>query len=72
MSLYKILGWQAFVGVGVMLVSLPVNTLLARRMKTLQKKMMTIKDKRTRLVNEVVANIKSIKVGGLSFRRTRQ
>lgn len=44
-----------------MLVSLPVNTLLARRMKTLQKKMMTIKDKRTRLVNEVVANIKSIK-----------
>lgn len=25
-SLYKLLGWSAFVGVGVMLVSIPINT----------------------------------------------
>ena len=29
-SLYNLLGWSAFVGVGVMLVAIPINTVLCR------------------------------------------
>jgi ATP-binding cassette subfamily C (CFTR/MRP) protein 1 len=63
-SLYNLLGWQAFVGVGIMVVSLPVNAMIARRQKRLQKEQMRNKDKRTRLMNEVLSNIKSIKLYG--------
>lgn len=63
-SLYNLLGWQSFVGVGVMIVSLPINTALARKLKALQKQQMKNKDARTRLMNEILSNIKSIKLYG--------
>ena len=47
-----------------MVISLPVNTAIARYNKTLQRKMMKIKDTRTRLMNEILNNIKSIKLYG--------
>jgi len=47
-----------------MVVSLPVNAVIARRQKRLQKEQMKNKDKRTRLMNEVLSNIKSIKLYG--------
>lgn len=61
-SLYNLLGWSAFCGVAVMLVSLPLNASIARYQKRLQVKQMAIKDKRTRLMNEILSNIKSIKL----------
>ncbi|KAJ3484887.1 hypothetical protein NLI96_g5332 [Meripilus lineatus] len=61
-SLYNILGWSAFVGVGVMVFSIPLNTTIARYMKRMQEKQMKNRDQRTRLMSELLANIKSIKL----------
>ncbi|WWD18144.1 hypothetical protein CI109_102593 [Kwoniella shandongensis] len=63
-SLYRLVGWQAFMGVAVMVVSLPLNTLITRLNKRFQRQMMKIKDKRTRTMNEILNNIKSIKLYG--------
>lgn len=46
-SLYNLLGWSAFVGVGIMVVSIPVNTAIARYTKRLQERQMKKTDKRT-------------------------
>ncbi|KAH8832587.1 P-loop containing nucleoside triphosphate hydrolase protein [Flagelloscypha sp. PMI_526] len=54
-SLYNLLGWSAFVGVAVMIISMPLNTFIARIMKA-------IRDERTKLMNELLNNIKSIKL----------
>lgn len=61
-SLYNLLGWSAFVGVGIMVVSLPMNTVLATYLRKLSAKMMKVKDRRTRIMNEIILNIKSIKL----------
>ncbi|ORX35410.1 putative metal resistance protein ycf1 [Kockovaella imperatae] len=63
-SLYNLVGWQAFMGVAIMVVSLPINTFLAKVNKKNQNKMMKIKDTRTRLMTEILNNIKSIKLYG--------
>ncbi len=57
-SLYNILGWPAFVGVAIMIVSIPLNTLIARFLKRLQEKQMKNRDKRTRLMSDLLANIR--------------
>lgn len=61
-SLYNILGWPAFVGVAIMIVSIPLNTAIARYLKKLQEQQMKGRDKRTRLMSELLANIRSIKL----------
>ncbi|KIK09066.1 hypothetical protein K443DRAFT_672103 [Laccaria amethystina LaAM-08-1] len=61
-SLYNLLGWSAFVGVGIMIISIPLNTYIARILKGLQEQQMKNRDKRTRLMSELLANIKSIKL----------
>ncbi|TIC23626.1 hypothetical protein E3Q12_01940 [Wallemia mellicola] len=61
-SLYDLLGWQSFVGVGVMIISIPVTTVIARYVKKLSLEQMKIKDKRTHVMNELLTNIKSIKL----------
>ncbi|WWC88113.1 uncharacterized protein L201_003017 [Kwoniella dendrophila CBS 6074] len=63
-SLYRLVGWQAFMGVAVMIISLPANTILNRINKRYQRQMMKIKDTRTRTMNEILNNIKSIKLYG--------
>jgi ATP-binding cassette subfamily C (CFTR/MRP) protein 1 len=57
-SLYNLLGWSAFVGVGIMIFSVPLNTMIANFLKNLQVKQMKSKDKRSRLMSELLANIK--------------
>lgn len=47
-----------------MLVMIPVNGIIARFMKKLQKAQMKNKDSRTRLMTEILANMKSIKLYG--------
>lgn len=61
-SLYNLLGWSAFVGVAVMILSIPLNTFIAGIMQRLQKEQMKNRDKRTRLMSELLANIRSIKL----------
>ncbi|KAJ4473750.1 metal resistance protein YCF1 [Lentinula aciculospora] len=66
-SLYNLLGWPAFVGVAIMVFSVPLNTFIARILKRMQQEQMKNRDKRTRLMSELLANIKSIKLYGWEF-----
>ncbi|KAL2282719.1 hypothetical protein FJTKL_10350 [Diaporthe vaccinii] len=61
-SLYQLVGWSMMAGVGVMLAMVPLNGIVARFMKTLQKEQMKNKDTRSRLIAEIVAMMKSIKL----------
>ncbi|KAH8815635.1 P-loop containing nucleoside triphosphate hydrolase protein [Xylogone sp. PMI_703] len=61
-SLYNLVGLSMLAGVGVMILMIPINGLVARLMKTLQKRQMKNKDSRTRLIAEIVNNMKSIKL----------
>ncbi|PWN29615.1 hypothetical protein BDZ90DRAFT_230483 [Jaminaea rosea] len=61
-SLYNLLGWPAFAGVLVMVFSIPLNTMLAKYMRSLAERNMKVKDKRTKMMNEILTNIKSIKL----------
>ena len=62
LSLYSLLGWSMVAGVAVMIVMVPINGLLARWLKTFQRRQMRNKDQRTRLISEILNNIKSIKL----------
>lgn len=61
-SLFDLLGWSAFVGVAIMLVSVPVNTVLATYLRQQSAVQMKVRDRRTGLMNEIILNIKSIKL----------
>lgn len=61
-SLYQLVGWSMLAGLGVMVLMIPVNGIIARVMKTLQKTQMKNKDSRTRLMTEILNNMKSIKL----------
>lgn len=61
-SLYQLVGFSMLAGVGVMILMIPINGLIARLMKTLQKEQMSNKDARTKLMTEILNNMKSIKL----------
>ncbi|KAI1485090.1 P-loop containing nucleoside triphosphate hydrolase protein [Biscogniauxia mediterranea] len=61
-SLYQLVGWSMLAGIGVMVVMVPINGFIARFMKRLQKQQMKNKDSRSRLIAEIVNNMKSIKL----------
>ncbi|KAI1501258.1 P-loop containing nucleoside triphosphate hydrolase protein [Biscogniauxia marginata] len=61
-SLYQLVGWSMLAGIGVMIFMIPINGFIARFMKRLQKQQMKNKDSRSRLIAEIVNNMKSIKL----------
>lgn len=61
-SLYQLVGNSMWAGIGVMILMIPINGIIARMMKTLQIVQMKNKDSRTRLMTEILNNIKSIKL----------
>ncbi|TGZ81048.1 ABC transporter family protein [Ascodesmis nigricans] len=61
-SLYQLLGPSMFAGVAMMLIMIPVNGVIASYMKSLQKTQMKNKDSRTRLMTEILNNMKAIKL----------
>ncbi|KAK4974053.1 hypothetical protein LTR28_010611 [Elasticomyces elasticus] len=61
-SLYQLLGYSMFAGVTVLIVMIPINGLITTMLKTLQKRQMKNKDARTRLITEIINNMKSIKL----------
>ncbi|KAF2435180.1 putative ABC metal ion transporter [Tothia fuscella] len=62
LSLYQLLGWAGFAGVGVMVILIPANLYIAHLMKKYQRIQMKNKDERTRVTTEILNNIKSIKL----------
>ena len=58
-SLYQLVGASMLAGVGAMLLTIPLNGVVAKMMKSLQKQQMTNKDSRSRLMAEILNNIKS-------------
>lgn len=63
-SLYGLLGNSMWAGVVVMLIMAPINAVAAKYQKTLQNIQMETKDTRTRLTNELLTNMKSLKLYG--------
>ncbi|KAE8553094.1 hypothetical protein EYB25_004473 [Talaromyces marneffei] len=61
-SLYQLVGNSMWAGIGVMILMIPINGIIARMMKTLQIVQMKNKDSRTRLMTEILNNMKSIKL----------
>jgi ABC-type multidrug transport system fused ATPase/permease subunit len=61
-SLYQLLGYSMLAGVIVMIVMIPINGLISRILKNLQQRQMKNKDTRTRLVAEIINNMRSIKL----------
>lgn len=61
-SLYQLVGLSMFAGIGVMIFMIPLNGMIARMMKRLQIAQMKNKDSRSRLMTEILNNIKSIKL----------
>jgi ATP-binding cassette, subfamily C (CFTR/MRP), member 1 len=61
-SLYLLLGPSMFAGVAVMILMIPLNGVIAKYMKGLTKTQMKNKDTRTRLMTEILNNMKAIKL----------
>jgi ATP-binding cassette, subfamily C (CFTR/MRP), member 1 len=52
------MGPAMFAGVAVMIFSIPLNSLIARQLKKMNEQQMKYRDKRTKLMNELLINIK--------------
>jgi ATP-binding cassette, subfamily C (CFTR/MRP), member 1 len=61
-SLYQLLGWSMLAGIGVMIIMMPAQGFVARIMRNLQKTQMKNKDARSKLIAEIINNMKSIKL----------
>ncbi|KAK9478295.1 P-loop containing nucleoside triphosphate hydrolase protein [Lipomyces japonicus] len=61
-SLHSLLGTSMWAGVGVTLCTISINAYITRKRRALQIVQMKVKDKRTRLVGEILASMKSIKL----------
>lgn len=58
--LWQILGPSVLAGVAVLLILIPVNGVIANKLKTLQIKQMKNKDDRIKTMNEILNGIKVI------------
>lgn len=59
--LYRIVGVSVFAGLGVLVLMIPINLQISQKLSVLQKAMMTFKDARNKLINEVLQGIRVIK-----------
>ena len=59
--LYDIIGVAVFAGLAVMILLVPVNGFLANATKKLQIKQMKNKDKRVKMMNEILSGMKVMK-----------
>ena len=56
-----------FPGVAILILSIPLNTFIARKLKHMNEEQMKNRDKRTRLMSELLANIKRCGIPSDSF-----
>lgn len=61
-SLYQLVGLSMIAGIVIMVVMIPINAFVSKIMKNNQKAQMKNKDARTRLMTEILSNIKTIKL----------
>lgn len=61
-SLYNLLGYSMWAGVFIMLIMIPLNAVIAKYQKRLQRTQMKYKDMRSRLILEILNNIKLLKL----------
>jgi ATP-binding cassette, subfamily C (CFTR/MRP), member 1 len=61
-SLYQLVGWSMLAGIAVMIFTMPAHGYIAKIMRRLQKEQMKNKDSRSRLIAEIINNMKSIKL----------
>ncbi|KAF4123187.1 ABC-type bacteriocin/lantibiotic exporter [Geosmithia morbida] len=61
-SLYNLVGWSMMAGIAVMIIMMPIQGFTAKLMKNMQKSQMKNKDARSRLITEIINNMKSIKL----------
>ena len=59
--LYNVLGFSSLVGIGLMILVLPLNLYIAKAFTVAQKRIMAATDKRIHATNEVLENIRIIK-----------
>ncbi|PPQ97414.1 hypothetical protein CVT26_006798 [Gymnopilus dilepis] len=62
--LYKVLGWSAFVGIGITIALLPIPGYVANILQKMQKERLKRTDARVQAVSEVVTVLRMIKVFG--------
>ncbi|BFZ19876.1 hypothetical protein BsWGS_22915 [Bradybaena similaris] len=60
--LYDQIGLATFAGLGVLVILLPMNTVTSITMRRFNRQMMRLKDRRIRLMNEVLTGMKVLKV----------
>ncbi|CEM33729.1 unnamed protein product [Vitrella brassicaformis CCMP3155] len=60
--LLRVVGVAAFVGMGVMVLMGPLTATLLKRMETLQKEIMKLRDERVKMTNETLAGMKIVKL----------
>eukprot|EP00164_Ancoracysta_twista_P003660 GFYU01004901.1.p1 GENE.GFYU01004901.1~~GFYU01004901.1.p1 ORF type:complete len:1550 (+),score=481.01 GFYU01004901.1:223-4872(+) len=60
--LYQQLEWSVFGGVAVMILMIPINMVISRIIKRTQSQLMTIKDERIKLTNEILNSMKVLKL----------
>ncbi|PVU97053.1 hypothetical protein BB561_000790 [Smittium simulii] len=60
--LYQTLGWSSLVGLVIMIMAIPLNTVITKKMRSIQKRKMQNKDSRIRLVEESLQGIKILKL----------
>lgn len=61
-SLYSLMGIYGLLGAVVMIAAVPLNSYVARVQARMQAKQMKNKDQRSRLMNEILNNIRTIKL----------
>lgn len=61
-SLHGLLGNSMWAGVAIMIIMIPLNGVIARYQRKLQMTQMKYKDERSRLISEILNNIKSLKL----------
>lgn len=59
--LYRLLGVAVFAGLLILLLLIPVNLQISRVLSVIQKEMMSLKDARNKVINEVLQGIRVIK-----------
>ncbi|PVU97818.1 hypothetical protein BB559_001883 [Furculomyces boomerangus] len=65
--LYNTIGPSAFTGVCIMIVGLPVAILISKKMQKIQKAQMKNKDKRIRLIDEILSKLRNLKQYGYNY-----
>lgn len=61
-SLWSLLGKSTLSGVFTMLLLIPLNTIIVKYIRSMNKTQMKLKDNRSRIINEILSSIKSIKL----------